>query len=270
VTTIEVPNLLGDSIYASFFIRRYIETHPEEQIEILLPVATWCMDIYKGILGVCNVRVKADGERPDICVDLSRAFGLCVGTYGGIKPFWHGISETLGLNTEDMLVPPITVTGHCPYSLRQRVLLSPYSASCGSRSGGTPNKMLPMAHWQLVFDLVHDMWVAGWVGKPLFIGGPGEQILPDVLPEYELLGAALPTVVGVVKTAQCIIGVDTGTVRLANMLKTTAFYTTPLGLGKMFMPEWGGDIAHETGDPLTLSPTSFRNSVSMFLKARFC
>jgi hypothetical protein len=263
--TIEVPNLLGDAIYSSFVIQQIIQAHPDDLFEIVLSEPTWCAAIYSYIPGVRNVRPKRPGEVCSKRIDLSRAFAKDVSQYGGEKPFWHVISEDLGYNSEAMTKPPIALSSIPVTSVVGRVVLSPFSASCASRQGQPANKMLSAAHWQCVFDLVLDMWHNGQVGEPLFIGAPGEHVLRDVPPAFEMLGEPLPHVMAVLQQAQCIIGVDTGTIRLANMLGTPAFFTTPLGLGKMFLPDWGGYTRHETGYPQAYTPTQFRDSVESFL-----
>lgn len=117
------------------------------------------------------------------------------------------------------------------------VLFSPFSASCASRKGGQPNKMLQPSHWVPIIQLLRSL------GPIRMLGAPDDK--PDEswqLSEEEIMtGVPLDILAACMKKAKLIITIDNGMGHLAASQDANNILFYPMCLGWHFIYPWGAN-----------------------------
>jgi hypothetical protein len=127
------------------------------------------------------------------------------------------------------------------------VLFSPFSASCSSRKGDQPNKMLLASHWVQIISFMRKL------GPIRMLGAPDD--LPDEswqLSEEEVMtGVPLDWLAAAMKKAKLVITIDNGMGHLAASQDAPHILFYPMCLGLHFILPWGAN--HTV--PIQLEPS---------------
>lgn len=107
-----------------------------------------------------------------------------------------------------------------------RILVSMFSASCASRKGMSPNKMLYWQTWEPIIRYLRTL------KYPLgFIGGEKERAPLAISEDEYLLGIDLNKTARIMQHAKLLVSVDNGMGHLAASQETPTFLFYPLCLG---------------------------------------
>lgn len=117
------------------------------------------------------------------------------------------------------------------------VLFSPFSASCSSRKGEAPNKMLQPSHWVPLIQFMRTL------GEIRMLGAPDDK--PDEswqLSEEEVMtGVPLDWLAAAMKKSKLVITVDNGMGHLAASQDAKHILFYPMCLSLNFILPWGAN-----------------------------
>lgn len=115
------------------------------------------------------------------------------------------------------------------------ILFSPFSASCSSRKGQPPNKMLKPEHWIPIIEFMRTL------GPIRMLGAPDDK--PDErwqLSEDEIMtGVPLDWLAAVMKKSKLVITIDNGMGHLADSQDANHILLYPQCLSLGFIISWG-------------------------------
>jgi ADP-heptose:LPS heptosyltransferase len=211
-------NLIGDSLNIYPALATWYRTHRDWDID-LQTLPDTAGELYSGFGIPLRVLHAPDGpydfeHRFDVGeafrigqqhkVHIAKAYVIALLQASGLDP------ATTVIHNEDWRLrydPPIVELNAWE---KGRVLLSPFSRSCASQQGGSPNKMLPWAAWRGLIRLLRE------VGPISVMGAVGNQA-PDLdLAEDEyLIGKPLPVIAAIMRAARLVVTIDNGLSHLA-------------------------------------------------------
>ena len=123
------------------------------------------------------------------------------------------------------------------YDWNNKILFSPYSASCSSRKGERPNKMLPWSHWNVLLNYLRGF------GEIRMLGAPDDYAPPELMLDLDevLTGVPLDELALIMRRCKLVITIDNGMGHLADSqdAKHVLFY--PMCLGLNFIASWGAE-----------------------------
>jgi ADP-heptose:LPS heptosyltransferase len=146
-----------------------------------------------------------------------------LGTFKAWKPFYKSPSAEAfaeSLSTEDELI-----------------LFSPFSASCASRKGGEPNKMLKPDHWVPLIDFMRTLGPIRMLGAPDDLPHESWQLSEEEVMTY----VPLDWLAAVMKKAKLVITIDNGMGHLADSQDAPHILFYPMCLGLHFILSWGAN-----------------------------
>jgi ADP-heptose:LPS heptosyltransferase len=278
-------NLIGDALCAGVAIREWFRLNRSNYDEVdLLTHQDHVTVLYKG-MGVNWSNIFTDkaqtkgNHAPD---DFDKIYTLGAGDAGKYADehqchIIEGFCNQLGIE------PPKveTITNQLgtfkawkpfydPYQMRKLsdekvitfdfeeglVLFSPFSASCSSRKGDQPNKMLPASHWVQIINFMRIL------GPIRMLGAPDD--LPDEswqLSEEEVMtGVPLDWLAAAMKKAKLVITIDNGMGHLAASQDAPHILFYPMCLGLHFILPWGAN--HTV--PIQLEPSQSQSTQIMY------
>jgi hypothetical protein len=260
-------NLIGDALYISPALNEYHRQHPDENIGILTN-SDHVADLYY-LMGVPIAYLTSNDEAAAqwctrfIKFDVGEAFALSnrkkihlAEAYAemiGVKIFPSvGVKGKYKYSYLKPIVQPVKVDfdGIPPdYSdCDGAILISMFSASCSSRKGAPPNKMLPWNKWAPIIRFLRSF------GYPLrFIGGPNDRAPLDISEEEYLLGVNLNQTARIMQRARMLVTVDNGMSHLAASQELPTFLFYPLVLGTHYiLPIGNPNLVYVHMNPVTL------------------
>jgi hypothetical protein len=270
-------NLIGDALCAGVAIREWFRLHRTEYDEVdLLTQNDHVTRLYKGT-GVewTNIFYSMDNDRQIFTkeslpkdhryIDLvdsfyDKIFVLGAGDAGKYADdhqchIIEGFCDQLGIESPKVgtltnsigtfkawkpYYDPWVTLAHLKDDVEvdeRFVLFSPFSASCASRKGDVPNKMLQPGHW---IPLIQFMRTLGLVRM---LGAPDDK--PDEswqLSEEEVMtGVRLDYLAVLMKNSKLVITVDNGMGHLAASQDAKHILFYPQCLGWHFIFPWGAN-----------------------------
>lgn len=215
-------NLVGDGLYIQPTLEQWAKEHEGWDIDL------WTLNDYVTCIyprmGIPNLRVVFEPEGPydfEFNFDVSKAFKLS-------DQHQCHISTSYGKMLGYDIVPrrvKFQVSDRNDHE-KGLILLSMFSASCSSRKGGPPNKMLSWAHWNQIIELVRQY------GPIASLGGPDDAPQLPISEDERYHALPLELVARMMRDAQVLITVDNGMAHLAatQATPTIEFYPTILGM----------------------------------------
>lgn len=252
-------NLLGDGLYACCVIKKYAELHPEDSIAVYTN-KSFVTPIY-GQIGV-SLQIFTDMKfveqyAPDTTFDLGAG---AAGDYREMK-LREGvdlhIAQALGqmvcgIDIPDFRPPYRATREYVAPDLEGAIFLSMFSASCASRKGGAPNKMLPWSKWLPVIQYLRQYKIPIRV-----LGGPDDYVSGLGFSEEEyLLGTSVNYTTNLFQKARLFVTLDNGLGHLAAIYNTPTllFYPACLQVG-FIAPVYNSNLAIMHVDP-AVSPAA--------------
>lgn len=257
-------NLIGDALSISPALNAWHKAHPNYQIDL------WTLPDHVAALyphmGVPMVRVVTEERQLRYPYDFEFKFDVNIAFQIGAANGCH-ITEAYAamLNVKIESKQPVYIP-HSDYvggHERGFVLISPFSRSCSSQSGGPPNKMLPWPIWKLlVRELERDL------GR-VFVLGAAENYADELglpLARY-ITGEPLNNIALILRDARLLVTIDNGIAHLAASQNTwmTLFYPMCLGV-HWILPENPNLVAIQV-DPANVPSMDVLRFVRQVIKA---
>jgi hypothetical protein len=221
-------NLIGDGLYCQPALEEWVKDHPGWDIDL------WTLNDYVTCIysrmGIPNLRVVFEPEGQydfEFNFDVSVAFKMSDQFKCHVS---QSYAKMLGYEIKPRRVK-FQVSDKDDHE-KGLILLSMFSASCASRKGGPPNKMLSWAHWKQIMDLVRQY------GPIASLGGPDDQAQLPLSEDERYHGLPLEYVARMMRDAKVLITVDNGMSHLAatQAAPTIEFYPVALGLHYIVPP----------------------------------
>lgn len=145
-----------------------------------------------------------------------------------------------------------------------RVIISPFSASCSSRQGHPPNKMLSMKFWNIFLKRLRHL------GKIAVLGGPtdGDPAL-EVSPEECFFGYPLNEVALMLRDCKLFVTIDNGMAHLGASQSAPMVLFYPACLGTHWILPWNSNpkFGWVQVDPATVPTLALAHFVSVIVNA---
>lgn len=293
-------NLIGDGLMISPAFRQWHKLNPDAEITLLTHL-NHVTTIYER-MGV-PVTVLTDEEHArslgpydlEHTFDCSVAFGLCDERYRAwrtAEPRTHhpgyirgahiadAYAELLGIELpprpDNRHIQPVfkpdQVLAHSIHDHSElirmskgKVLVSMFSASCTSREGLPPNKMLPWTKWVPILAYLRRTFGEGSLR---FLGAPEDRAPPGLqIPENEYwTGIPLNTLALMMCQASLVVTLDNGMSHLASSqdAREVVFYPACLGL-HYIVPYGNPNLAVMQANPPTVDPRSIVRALDLFV-----
>lgn len=240
-------NLLGDGLWIGWALREWQRAHPGATV-VVLTNGDWIAPIYERMGLTPPFEVVTDSAIEGSEFDFRHTFDCGAAFKLALQKNIHmatAYAELLGVPVppskahlrprfdvyEDDLadVPTTRVPGGI-------VVLSPFSHSCSSRTGGPPNKMLPWDLWRQILWMFR---VRGYVVRVM--GGRTDRApMLDLAENEYICGWPLPKVAGILRSrVAMIVGVDNGLAHLAASQGIPQLLFYPACLPQEWIVPWG-------------------------------
>lgn len=235
-------NLIGDGIYIQPALAVWHKENPDWEMD-LLTLDDHMTCIYRGMGLPWRIIFEKVYEHYDLefTFDCGKAFKI------GEKDNVHiteAYARMLGVKITSgrpLYVPP---EGD---SVRGLILLSMFSRSCASRSGGYPNKMIPWAYWGQILALVRQYGEIGLLGAK-------DDRAPLAVSEDEYYtGQSLEKVARLLRDAKVLITIDNGMAHLAASQETPTIEYYPACLGRAWITPANKNALVLQMDPLKMT-----------------
>jgi len=259
--------LMGDAIYVSAVIGRYMRENPEDRV-IIETLDEYPKEVYSWLPGRPEITFATDTDC-DVLVefDVTDAMHSAVKKDHGI---WHGLADTAkisGLYRPQLTADDIPILNiprvEIPEQWKGAFVICPFSRSCTSHQGQPPNKTLPTATWLPLLRFLRRR------GKVLFVGGPDDRMQGFAIDESERI-AGLPLVIAanVFKEARCIISVDNGLARISTLVGANTVTLMPEFLPlEVFAPaKWNIGKSRVVQMTSQIPPLAFTASMKHLLR----
>lgn len=233
-------NLVGDGLYLQPALEEWSKEHEGWDID-LLTNNDYVTCIYER-MGIPNLRVvfEPDGKYDfEFVFDVSQAFQLSDQHHCHISTAY---GKMLGYEIKPRRVK-FQVSNKDDHE-KGLILLSMFSASCSSRKGGPPNKMLSWAHWKQILDLVRQY------GPVASLGGPDDMPQLPLSEDERYHALPLELVARMMRDSKVLITVDNGMAHLAATqgARTIEFYPKVLSLSYI-VPSGNPNLIVKQMDP---------------------
>jgi ADP-heptose:LPS heptosyltransferase len=145
------------------------------------------------------------------------------------------------------------------------ILLSMFSASCASRDGKAPNKMLSWAHWNPILTLLRQY------GKVVSLGGPNDFPQLQLSEDERYHSLPLEFVARMMRDSKLLVTIDNGMSHLgaSQLAPMVEFYPACLGLHYIVPPGYPKMLVKQM-DPNLLNPADATIVVKEALKQLWC
>jgi hypothetical protein len=251
--------LLGDAIYASAVIGRYVREHPEDRV-VVECLDEYPKEIYQWIPG----SVETTFETDTVC-DVRYEFDVTAAMHDATAHkwgIWKSLGSLHGLPADD--VPVLNIPSwEIPEQWKSAYVISPFSRSCTSHQGLPANKTLPTTTWMPLIRYLRRR------GPVLIVGSHRDRMTGFSIDESErVAGESLAVVASVFRTARCVISVDNGLARLSTLTGANTVTLMPEFLPlEVFVPaQWANSTSRVAQVDMRMDPGSFTASMKFLLR----
>jgi hypothetical protein len=251
--------LLGDAIYATCVIGRYMRDNPETHV-VIETLDEYPKEVYTWIPGSPEITFATDTPcdvRYEI--DPTQAMHHAVQHKQGI---WLSMGAIVGLPADD--VPQLNIPQvEIPEAWKGAYVISPFSRSCTSHQGLAANKTFPTRTWSSLLHFLRRR------GKLLIISAAQERLNGFSLDESDrVAGFSLATVASVMRHAKCVIALDNGLARIATLVHANVLVLMPDFLPlEVFAPAiWAIETSRVVQVDVTMDANAFAASMKHLLR----
>lgn len=237
-------NLIGDGLYVSRALLTWHHLHPEFEID-LFTLQDHITCIYSRMGVPLNVITSEESLAPhydfEFTFDAGKAFLLCRDKEMHIA---EGYAQLLGIQLQRLpkqghlrpIFIPVLETLH--EDEKNLILVSMFSASCESRIGLPPNKMLPWPKWIPILEMLQKRFPHNAIR---FLGGPQDRAPETVgiLEEEYMTGIPLNRLAQIMAVAKLVFTIDNGMGHLASSQRAREIVLYPSCLGLYYIVPYG-------------------------------
>lgn len=260
-------NLIGDGLWISLALKAWWEKNKNEYDQVdILTLDDHVKTIYYGMgVPLRGVYYSTPGHLFEhdfrYTFDVSKAFKLSDEKGQHVAESYADLlGVDIGRKADKSHLVPIYDPG-MPFLLGEghKILISMFSASCASRQGNRPNKMLPFAKWIPILSAIRKQFP----DNPIrFLGSPTDRVdyfqtkLDMGISEQDyLLGVPLDRLAHIMRESLFVVTLDNGMAHLAASQGAREFIFYPRVLGTHYILPWGNrnmEFIHM--DPNSLNP----------------
>lgn len=235
-------NLLGDGLYISPALNQWYKEHLGAEVTILTHD-----DFIKSIYSRMGVPLNVVTEANESDFDFVHTFNVEKAFLLSDQKQCHvaeSYAELLGVKLQPRgghkyghLKPIFIPTGEeVEDELKGNVLVSMFSASCASREGKPPNKMLPWHKWEPILRYLRKEFD----GVPIrFLGSPTDRAPLSISEDEYLTGVPMNKLALIMRHARLLFTLDNGMSHLAASQETPTFLLYPRVLGLHYIAPVG-------------------------------
>lgn len=247
-------NLIGDGLYISPSLNVWHKANPDYDITIQT-LKNYVTPIYEHM----GVPATVVTEAVDMDHEFKHVFNVSDAFHLSDQKKIHiaeSYAELLGVQLEKkqdgshlrpIYNPPEM---EVPEEHKGVILVSMFSASCSSRQGGPPNKMLPWKTWVPILRYLRALDI------PIrFLGGPDDRAPLEISEDEYLRAIPMPMLANVMRKARVLVTVDNGMSHMAASQLTPTFLFYPVALGTHFiLPRGNRYMKYIHMNPVSLEP----------------